>query len=165
LNIALFLTALPVLCMPVTGSLLRFPDTLLFSFSPETVDARSFHQSDPVIPNIWEDPKFTFEPIPDLPEIDARVTTDLDEAWFGPKPDSLPVSVPIGEPLLTLLQLSNLLQTGEPSDFLFFLTGLSGFTIALLMHNWRPRRRRIPQTPFSSHFPQIIHLTRPYRLP
>jgi hypothetical protein len=79
-NLALLSILLPVLCQPVTGSLLRFPNLPIFSFSPEQqTDWRLLLAGD------WDGPPDVFDVLPEISDEDIVVTSEIDiRTSFGP---------------------------------------------------------------------------------
>ena len=127
MNLALLLTLLPVLCTPVTGSLLRFPDTSILSIAPDTVE---YSELGPFA-GAWDDPPRVFNEVPEIADDDVAVTTEIDdEVLFGPKRNT-PLRLP--DPFRLLPQFLIPAAPAEPSDLLFLLTGCACFGMALFI--------------------------------
>jgi len=160
LNFAYLLAALPVMCMPAAGSPLRFPDTQLLSFAPETVDPGSFaFRSWHPMREAWIRPEPQSGAEAGLPPPDFSVSTDLQ------------AGTAFGTPPVMVLSTSAVLdpapfpaESGR-SSLLFLLIGISGCSVRLVLGSPHRRRPSAKYGHFPSQLPQIIHLTRPPGLP
>ena len=119
--------------MPAAGSLLRFPDTPILSFSPEAIDSGSFtFRNWYTMRGIWISPEKVWQPEPEAEPDDLAITTDLLSGTFGraeiPRLDKSAVLDPGSSPV-----------DAGPSDRSFFLMGFAAFCAPLLLRV--PRQR------------------------
>jgi hypothetical protein len=161
------LIVLPVLCMPVTGALLRSPAQHLMSIDIESGDPGSFDETGRrSIPDAYLNTTRGFAPfIPEFnpdytPEFDADavlagacipsacLTLSLNSASsFGPEPDILSVAPLLSTPFPGFLRFSLLLRDAEPSDLMILLVGLTGVTMSLFVRIPRLLRMAVAELP------------------